>query len=44
MADALHTVIEADRARYAERVVNRPQDEEQPIAATGHSPADAPFY
>lgn len=34
MADALHTIIEADRTVYAERVVNRLQDEEQIIEAS----------
>ncbi len=36
MADALHTVIEADRAVYARHVVNRLQDEEQVIEASEH--------
>ena len=36
MADALHAIIEADRTVYAERVVNRLQDEEQVIQASEH--------
>ena len=36
MADALHAIMEADRTVYAERVVNRLQDEEQVIQATEH--------
>ena len=44
MADALHPDIEADRARDAERIVNRLQNEEQEIMATEQSLADAPFY
>ena len=36
MADALHTVIEADRTVYARHVVNRLQDQEQVIEASEH--------
>ena len=36
MADALHAIMEADRTVYAERVVDRLQDEEQIIQATEH--------
>ena len=36
MADALHAIMEADRTVYAERVVNRLQDEERVIHATEH--------
>ena len=36
MADALHAIMEADRTVYAERVVNRLQDEEQVIQASEH--------
>ena len=36
MADALHAIMEADRTVYAERVVDRLQDEEQVIQATEH--------
>ena len=36
MADALHTVIEADRTVYARHVVNRLQDEQQVIEASEH--------
>ena len=36
VADALHTVIEADRTVYARHVVNRLQDQEQVIEASEH--------
>ncbi len=36
MADALHAIMEANRTVYAERVVDRLQDEEQVIQATEH--------
>src|SRR5262249_22794148 len=36
MADAIHAVVEADRAVYASLVVNRPQDEEKVIKASEH--------
>ena len=36
MADALHAIMEADRTVYAERVVDRLQDEDQVIQATEH--------
>ena len=36
MADALHTVMEADRTVYASHVVNRLQDEEGVIEASEH--------
>ncbi len=36
MADALHAVMEADRAVYAEDVVNRLQNEENVIKASEH--------
>ncbi len=38
MADAIHTVIEADRTIYAQHVVDRLQDEEGVIAASAPAP------
>lgn len=39
-ADYIHTVIEADRATYARRVVNRLQDEQHVIRASEHFEED----
>lgn len=36
LADAVHTVVEADRAVYATHVVNRLQDEDKVIKASEH--------